>query len=354
MADLTGGERRDPLSAPRRPVPPDLARRAAAFQAGHGQAVATRDAATVALLRDAENGTGIQVCLLRRVSTMAFAAGMHVFPGGTVDPADVAAQPRWFGTAETGSATDSATAIGTDTGTDVGTDTGTDVGAALDAEPALARALVCAAVRETFEESGVLLAGPGTDSVADVTDPSWETDRLALEKRQLSMAALLARRGLGLRVDLLRPWARWVTPEVEPRRYDTRFFIAAMPVEQRTRPIPGESDRLLWLSPATALAEHLAGRLAMLPPTAHTLRELAEHASVAAVLAAARTRDLRPVRPKILIRDGEAHLLLPHDDGYDLLPDNDGPGRTPGPGGRGGDSSAPRPPRPARTPPPAA
>ncbi|KLL12573.1 hypothetical protein FrCorBMG51_04670 [Protofrankia coriariae] len=292
----------------RQPVPPDLARRAAAFQAGHSQPVATRDAATVALLRDAENGTGIQVCLLRRVSTMAFAAGMHVFPGGTVDPADVTAQPRWFGTSET------------NVETDVETDIEADIVTALDAEPALARALVSAAVRETFEESGVLLAGPDADSVADVTDPSWEADRLALEKRQLSMAALLARRGLGLRVDLLRPWARWVTPEVEPRRYDTRFFIAAMPVEQRTRPIPGESDRLLWLSPATALAEHLAGQLAMLPPTVHTLRELAEHASVASVLTAARIRDLSPVRPKILVRDGEAHLLLPHDDGYDHAP----------------------------------
>ncbi len=302
MADLTGRPTQDLLTALRQRVPPELAQRAAAFRLGHDQPAPTRDAATVALIRDAGSRTGIQVCLLRRVSTMAFAAGMHVFPGGTVDPADVSAEPRWFGTPET------------------------DTIQALGAEPALARALVCAAVRETFEESGVLLAGPDTDTVADVTDPSWESDRLALEGRQLSMASLLARRGLGLRVDLLRPWARWVTPEMEPRRYDTRFFVASMPAEQRTRRIPGESDRMLWMPPGAALAEHLAGRLAMMPPTVHTLMELAEYDTVAAVLAAARTRDTRPVRPRILVRDGEARLLLPHDDGYDStpgLPDRD-------------------------------
>ncbi|WP_131766400.1 NUDIX hydrolase [Candidatus Protofrankia californiensis] len=302
MADLTGRPTQDLLTALRQRVPPALAQRAAAFRPGHDQPAPTRDAATVALIQDTGSGTGVQVCLLRRVSTMAFAAGMHVFPGGTVDPADVSTEPRWFGTPEV------------------------DTVQALGAEPALARALVCAAVRETFEESGVLLAGPDTDTVADVTDPSWESDRLALEGRQLSMASLLARRGLGLRVDLLRPWARWVTPEIEPRRYDTRFFVASMPAEQRTRPIPGESDRMLWMPPGAALAEHLAGRLAMMPPTVHTLMELAEHDTVAAVLAAARIRDTRPVRPRILVRDGEARLLLPHDDGYDSTPGLPGPG----------------------------
>ncbi|WP_131749137.1 NUDIX hydrolase [Frankia sp. Cppng1_Ct_nod] len=305
MADLTGNAAGDLLARLRQRVPPDLAERARAFRPDHDTPTPPRDAATVVLLRDARSensASGIEVCLLRRASTMAFAAGMYVFPGGKVDPADIGAELRWFATPEAG------------------------VAHLLGAEPALARALVCAAVRETFEECGVLLAGADADTVADVSDPGWESDRLALEGRQASLAAVLTRRGLGLRGDLLRPWARWVTPEIEPRRYDTRFFVAAMPAGQRTRRIPGESDRTLWTSPSIALQEHLAGRLGMLPPTALTLAELAEYDSVDAVLTASGARNTRPILPRIVIAGGEARLLLPHDVGYGPVHDGDGDG----------------------------
>ena len=93
-----------------------------------------------------------------------------------------------------------------------------------------ARALVCAAVRETFEESGVLLAGPRDEPdavVADTSGDDWEADRVALEARELSMTDFLDRRGLVLRSDLLGAWSGWLTPEFEPRRYRTWFFVAA-------------------------------------------------------------------------------------------------------------------------------
>jgi hypothetical protein len=107
---------------------------------------------------------------------------------------------------------------------------------------------VAAAVRETFEESGVLLAGESPSSVvADVSGDDWEADRLALESRELSFADLLQRRGLVLRTDLLAAWTHWITPEFEPRRFDTRFFVAALPPGQRTRDIFGEADRVAWM-----------------------------------------------------------------------------------------------------------
>jgi 8-oxo-dGTP pyrophosphatase MutT (NUDIX family) len=250
----------------------------------------TRDAATIVLLRD--GAPGLEAYLLRRVSSMAFAAGMHVFPGGRVDPEDTGAHTEWYGTRPQ------------------------DWTGVLSADPRLAHGLVCAAVRETFEESGVLLAGAGPDDVADVSSADWEADRLALIDRQVSLSGLLQRRGLGLRADLLRPWAHWITPEIEPRRYDTRFFVAALPPGQRTRDVGGEADASMWLTPGEALDRHGRGQLEMLPPTVITLTELSEYATTAKVMAAAVERDIAPVLPKIVLSGDEVEMLLPHEEGY--------------------------------------
>ena len=269
-------------------VPSSLLERARAFMdAGTGAEVAApRHAATVVLLRDAPGGP--EVYLLRRAGTMAFAAGMHVFPGGSVDPRDGETATAWAGPP----AQQWAGWLGCD-------------------EP-LARALVCAAVRETFEESGVLLAGTDADSVvADTTGADLERDRLGLLDRSVSMAGLLTRRGLVLRSDLLRPWAHWITPEFEPKRFDTRFFVAAVPTGQRPRDVSGEADDTEWLPVADAVERHDAGGLAMLPPTIVALREIAAFATVAQVLAA--PRQVRPVLPR-LVQHGDRLTLQVEDD----------------------------------------
>jgi 8-oxo-dGTP pyrophosphatase MutT (NUDIX family) len=283
-----------------RRLPPDFVARVRALQDG-AEPPAPKHASTVVLLRDTDAGTdgsgGIEACLLRRVSTMAFAAGMHVFPGGSVDPADAQR----------------------DSGADWVGPPPEQWAGVLSADAGLARALVCAAVRETFEESGVLLAGPDENDVVDAdarTDPSWEDDRQGLLDRRFSLSELLARRGLRLRADLLRPWSHWVTPEVEPKRYDTRFFVAAMPPAQRTRQVGGESDRTVWLSPQEALDRHEAGELAMLPPTVFTLAELTSFPTVDSVLVQANERDIRPVLPRVVVTGDEAEVLLPGDPGY--------------------------------------
>ena len=266
--------------------PPDLFDRARAMKRGEIAALPTRDAATVALLRDAPDGP--EVYLLRRVRAMAFAGGMHVFPGGSVDPADAHAEIGWVGPAPEKFAAAFACA-----------------------EP-LARALVCAAVRETFEESGILLAGPSADEVlADVSTDDWEVERAALETREQSLSELLARRGLVLRADLLRPFAHWITPEVESKRFDTRFFVARVPEGQVCREAGGEADQRLWLRPQHALDSELG----MLPPTAVALADLAGHGDVESALCAERV--ISPVLPKLVVGDDDSvAFLLPGDPGY--------------------------------------
>ncbi|HEY2267296.1 MAG TPA: hypothetical protein VGI96_32055, partial [Streptosporangiaceae bacterium] len=254
-------------------VPRVLAERARDLADGRLTPVVPRDAATVILLRPAEagegelgGGAGVEAFLLRRTAELEFAPGACVFPGGSVDARDGDSGTGWAGPSPE------------------------EFGVLLDVPADRARALVCAAIRETFEESGVLLAGSGPGDVVDVSGPDWEQERLALLDRRESLSSLLERRGLGLRADLLRPWAHWITPELEPKRYDTRFFVAALPPGQHTRHVGGEADATMWITPAEAVAKFERDELPMMPPTIATLRELAEYASAADVLAAADSR----------------------------------------------------------------
>ncbi|BBX66091.1 NUDIX domain-containing protein [Mycobacterium saskatchewanense] len=226
------------------------------------QPLVPRPAATVMLIRPEPEGskTGLAVFLMRRHARMHFAAGTMVFPGGGVDDRDRNADlgsgawagppPQWW-----------AERFGI--------------------EPDLAEALVCAAARETFEESGVLFAGPAgrSSSAPDgiVGDASvYRDSRHALAEGTLSFADFLRREKLVLRSDLLRPWANWVTPEAErTRRYDTYFFVGALPAGQRADGENTESDRAGWTTPQAAIDDFAAGESFLLPPTWTQLDSLA-------------------------------------------------------------------------------
>lgn len=211
------------------PFGPEVLERARAIEAGELTVAPTRDAATIALVRDGV--AGLEVFLLRRVRTMAFAAGAYVFPGGKVEAADDGGDGLPTAWAD-------AFAYG---------------------DTALLRRIVGAAIRETVEECGVRI------SAAD-----------------------------------LRPLAHWVTPAIEPRRYDTRFLLAALPPGQQAVVSDGEADDGVWLDPA------LAADKTMLPPTRAVCAELATYPDVAAALAA--TRTVQRVTP-VLRRDGEGWRL---------------------------------------------
>nr|WP_050509610.1 NUDIX hydrolase [Streptomyces californicus] len=237
--------------------------------------------------------TGPLVHMLRRRTSMAFAGGAYAYPGGGVDPRDDDRLIGWAGPP----LEQWAARLGVATVTE-------------------AQAVVCAAVRETFEEAGVLLAGPTAGSVVgDTTGDDWEADREALVARDLSFAEFLDRRGLVLRSDLLGAWARWITPEFEPRRYDTWFFVAALPEGQRTRDVSTEADRTEWIAPAEAARRYDAGELLMMPPTVTTLRALTPYGTAAEALGAAEDQDMTPVLAQARLEGDELVLSWPgHDE----------------------------------------
>lgn len=269
--------------------PPEWPERIRALAAGELTPVTPRTAATVMLLRDTPEGPAVH--MLRRRTSMAFAGGAYAYPGGSVDPRDARALE-----AAGPSAAEWAERLGTDEAT--------------------AGTIVCAAVRETFEEAGVLLAGPDPHTVVDdTTGDDWETDRAALAAHSLSFADFLQRRGLVLRGDLLGAWARWITPEFEKRRYDTSFFVAALPEGQRTRNASTEADRTVWVRPQDAADGYDRGELLMMPPTIATLRQLTPYEAVADALAGAGGRDLTPVIAQARMEGGALVLSWPgHDE----------------------------------------
>lgn len=218
-----------------------------------------RDAATVVLVRD--GSSGMEVFLLRRVPEMAFAAGMTVFPGGGVDAADDT-DLDWSGPEAAWWAEKFAT------------------------EPVAARMLVVAAVRETFEECGVLLA-----TGADGRLPAREQvagDRAALVAKDLSFGAFMRGRELTLRADWLAPLAHWITPPVSERRYSTHFFLAALPDGQEADGSTSEASTSAWARPVDALDAWARGVHSLLPPTWARLRELSTYPTVADAFAAER------------------------------------------------------------------
>jgi 8-oxo-dGTP pyrophosphatase MutT (NUDIX family) len=298
-----------------------MADQARKFTAAGLQPAVPRDAATVILVRPAagtdrgagtDRAAGVEVYLLQRTDALEFAPGACVFPGGSVDERD--ADP---GIAETGWAGPAPA----------------DFGHLLGVPAEHALALVCAAVRETFEESGVLLAGPSpAELVPDSADLA--RDRRALLAGSLSLRELLDRRGLLLRADLLTPWTRWITPEFSPRRFDTWFFAAALPAGQLAglaaaesgeaesgesgsgAPESGESDSGTWWRPSAALEAARAGQITLLPPTAVTLAELAAYQDVEGILA--ERRMITPLLPTVVVEDERAWLAMPESIEYPL------------------------------------
>jgi 8-oxo-dGTP pyrophosphatase MutT (NUDIX family) len=244
------------------PVAPVLREHADAWQAAASpqEPARPRPAATVMFVRD--GAAGLEVFMLRRAATMAFAPRTMVFPGGGVDPRDADPRLPWAGP------------------------TPAEWAERLQVDEATARELVAAAVREVFEECGVLLAGPSPDSVVDdVSSPHWHAQRQGLLDRSHSLAEVLIAHDLVLRSDLLAYRAHWITPVFEPRRYDTRFFAAAVPVGQSADDRSTEADVADWVAAADVLEAARRGEAMMLPPTVVCVEEIAAAPSAAAFIA---------------------------------------------------------------------
>jgi 8-oxo-dGTP pyrophosphatase MutT (NUDIX family) len=272
-----------------------------------------RPAATVMLIRPARgNADGNEVFLMRRHAGMDFVAGVMVFPGGGVDDRDRNADIAWAGPGPHWWA------------------------GRLGVDADLAEALVCAAARETFEECGVLFAGAADDPDVLVDDASvYRESRLALTNRSLSFADFLRAEHLVLRADLLRPWANWVTPKEErTRRYDTYFFVGALPEGQRADGDNTETDKAGWITPDEALQDFAAGRSFLLPPTWTQLDALAGR-TVAEVLAV--ERRIESVTPTLSAKDGNWEIEFFDSDRYNAARNHRAPA-----GASDGDTSHPQ------------
>jgi 8-oxo-dGTP pyrophosphatase MutT (NUDIX family) len=266
-------------------------------------AVPVRPAATIMLLEDRPD---LHVLLLRRRAGSAFVGGLSVFTGGGVDAAD--AEPAVEACC-----------------------TGLDDRAA-SRRLGVARgglAYWVAAVRETFEEAGVLLAvdaasGRPVDLASPDVEQRFATLRADVDAGRVRLADAVRAEGLRLSVDAIHYAARWITPEGPPRRYDTRFFVAALPTGQIAVHDDREAVDSEWRRPADALARFARGELALLPPTVGMLRILAGFSRAADAVAAAAAQQDGPDRAALLTGEGASwRVVLPGDSDYETAPAQD-------------------------------
>ncbi len=259
--------------------------------------VELRDAATVLILRDGVDG--LEVFMLRRNLNSDFVGGAYVFPGGAVDPADREGDLEDI--CEGRSDADASTRLGIERG---------------------GLAYWVAAIRESFEEAGVLLAYDEAGEMVDLDDvlhaARWAEHRAGVDQGTLRLADLCRSEGLRLAVDTMFYFGHWITPEGAPRRYDTRFFLAAAPPRQTPLHDDHEVIANEWLRPADAIARAANGELTMLPPTIASLRAVERFATAADALAAATEITIVPaILPRVIADEGGVRIVLPGDEGYD-------------------------------------
>jgi 8-oxo-dGTP pyrophosphatase MutT (NUDIX family) len=253
------------------------------------ETVTARPAATVLLLRDSAKRE-IEVFMMVRHHEIEFSSGALVFPGGSVDAGDheIIARPELYAGGE-----------------------------GLDAASLSFR---IAAIRETFEESGILLARPrGSNELVDATHAAAieVTHRAALSEGKTTLAKILADTGMVLALDELVAYAHWVTPQGMPKRFDTWFFLAAAPPDQLGAHDGKESTDSIWLSPREAVAGGESGRFKLPFPTTRNLIRLGKQPDVKAALEDARGRPVVTVMPVMTRLNGGLKLRIPAEAGYD-------------------------------------
>jgi 8-oxo-dGTP pyrophosphatase MutT (NUDIX family) len=215
------------------------------------------------LLRDAD--CGLEVLVLRRTNAAVFSPGAHVFPGGALDPADASDDVAAYCNGLDDDVASKALGI---------------------AEGGLA--YFVAAVRECFEEAGVLLAASATDGDrVDIDAARFEEHRRAVHAGTRSLSAVCATEALTLTVDELVPFSHWITPQGPPRRFDTRFFVAHAPPGQDATPDDFEATEARWARPADLLDAFGRGDIDLILPTQRSLEALASHHDATAAIAEA-------------------------------------------------------------------
>lgn len=259
--------------------------------------VPLRDAATVLILRDGPEG--LEVFMLKRNLDSDFVGGAYVFPGGAVDPHDRHEDlgPICEGRTDA----EASRRLGIESG---------------------GLAFWVAAIRESFEEAGVLLAHDRSGAIVDLDDPAeaarWKDHRDEVDQGRRRLIEVCQAEDLRLAVGGMHYFGHWITPEGAPRRYDTRFFLAAAPENQTPLHDDHEVIANEWLRPQDGIDRALAGELMMLPPTLASLRAVARFETAAEALAAAtEIRHVPAILPRVIATDGGMRIALPGDPSYD-------------------------------------
>lgn len=261
-----------------------------------------RDAATVIIVRHRGEGP-FEIFLMRRHSNQSFMGGAFVFPGGRLDEADCdpVLCPHMEGLTP-------------------------GMAGRLLQEPDIpegkALGLYVAAVRETFEETGVLLACDSSGQRIDWTDAGtaerFRGHRRALHERETTLLEIAQQENLRFTMDRLIPYAHWITPDIESKRFDTRFFLAWLPDSQ----IPVHDNQELtesrWITPGEALTLHGRKEVLLMPPTLKTMEELSACRSAAELFTATKHRVIRAILPQPFSGQGTFGIKLPHDSEYNL------------------------------------
>lgn len=262
-----------------------------------------RDAATVILVREPA-GRPFEVFLMRRHKDQDFMGGVYVFPGGRLDEGDC--DPDLAALSEGLSPEEARRRLQEEA-----------------VPPARALGLFLAALRETFEESGILLARDPSGKVVEMREGAdagrFASYRLALHDRRLSLAELARKENLRYALDLLFPYSHWITPEVEIRRFDTRFFVARQPDGQWPVHDTIEMTKSLWISPSDALERYEAGAILLMPPTLKTLDELSRFRSAEDLFEHVRSRRIEPFLPQPFAFEGGYGIRLPYDPQYTIV-----------------------------------
>ena len=266
-------------------------------------AVQPRSSSAVMLLRDRTPGGGIEVFMVRRVIQSDFMPDVYVFPGGSVQADDLAVEQE-PGVCRAMSA---------------------DAVADPEGRTALGKGVRAAAIRELFEEGGVLLAYHG-DAILAVNEGNrerFEQYRQAFNARQGSLVEMASSQGLTLATDQLHYFAHWITPEGLPKRFDTHFFVTTAPAEQHAMYDNLETSEGIWISPAEALERAQRSEFPIVFATIHQLHALAAFTSVAQALQYSASTPVKTYAPILIEREGQFHVHLPGDeDGLWAVPEH--------------------------------
>jgi 8-oxo-dGTP pyrophosphatase MutT (NUDIX family) len=251
------------------------------------EVAAARPASTM-LLRD--GGQGMEVFMVVRHHQIDFASGALVFPGGSVD-ADDHVLARDLSSYSGGEGLDD-----------------------------LGKAFRVAAIRETFEECGILLArakGSSALIIAARADAIADAHRIALNKGERTFSDIIAKEGIVLALDLLVPFAHWITPLGMPKRFDTHFYLAVAPADQLGAHDGHESVDSVWVNPNEAVAGAKTGKFKLVFATERNLIKLGKQNTAAASLAAARKDGVVTVCPEVIRGETSRQLKIPAEAGYD-------------------------------------